>query len=55
MKKLILIALAVIAFFALVGTVGAYDRGNIGLLQTILQSAVCIAIEWIVLSRYDRD
>jgi hypothetical protein len=53
MKRFILITLSIIAFIFAIGTLGAYDKGNIGFIQLLIQSAICVAIEWFSLKNAD--
>ena len=46
MKKLILLATAIVAFFFLVGSMGAYDNNTIGFGQMLIQAVIAVAIEY---------
>ena len=54
MKKLILAAIATIAFIFAVGSIGAYDNNTIGFGQLILQCAIAIAVEWLTLKSLNK-
>lgn len=49
MKKLILVALIILAPIFLIGSVGAFEAENIGFGQCVIQSVIAIAIEWLSL------
>lgn len=54
MKKLILVALTVIALILAIGTVGAYDNNTIGFGQLLIQVGIAVAIEWISLKALNK-
>lgn len=53
MKRIILAIVAILALVFVLGSVGAYDHGNIGFGQFILQVGIAILVEWFALSRFD--
>lgn len=53
MKRFILITLAIITLIFAIGTLGAYDNGNIGFVQFLIQTAICVAVEWFALKKAD--
>ena len=53
MKQLALAFLCVAALIFTVGSVGAWDNGNIGGLQGLIQVAIGIAVEWFALKKID--
>ncbi len=46
MKNFIKVILITILFVCVVGTAGAFDAGNIGVLQCLIQCGICIALIW---------
>jgi hypothetical protein len=54
MKQLILVALATLALIFAIGSVGAYDHGNIGFWQLLVQVGIAVGVEWLTLSRLDK-
>ena len=53
MKRIILAIVAVLALVFVLGSVGAYDHGNIGFLQFLVQVGIAVGMEWFALSRLD--
>ena len=53
MKRIILAIATVLALIFVLGSVGAYDRGNIGFLQFLIQVGIAVGVEWFALSRLD--
>jgi hypothetical protein len=49
MKRIFLVILVVLSLVFLIGSVGAFEVGNIGFGQLFIQSAVCIFVEWIAI------
>jgi hypothetical protein len=50
MKKLILVAVATLAFVLALGSMGAYATETIGFGQAILQIGIAVIVEWLTLS-----
>lgn len=48
MKNLIRGILFIVLFLALIGSVGALEVGNIGMLQCLVQSGIAIALLYII-------
>ena len=53
MKKLILIAATLIALVAIIGSIGAYDNGNISLIRCLLQVAISVSVECFALKNME--
>lgn len=53
MKRIILAFVSVLAFIFAIGSIGAYDHGNIGFWQLIIQVVIAVGVEWFALSRLD--
>ena len=53
MKRIILAIATVLALIFVLGSVGAYDHGNIGFWQLIVQVGIAVGVEWFALSRLD--
>ena len=53
MKRIILAIATVLALIFAIGSVAAYDRGNIGFLQFLIQVGIAVGVEWFALSRLD--
>ena len=53
MKRIILAIATVLALIFVLGSVGAYDHGNIGFLQFFIQVGIAVGVEWFALSRLD--
>lgn len=53
MKRIILALVSVLALIFAIGSVGAYDHGNIGFLQFLIQVGIAVGVEWFALSRLD--
>ena len=53
MKRIILALVSVLALIFAIGSVGAYDHGNIGFWQLIIQVGIAVGVEWFALSRLD--
>ena len=51
MKRIILAIVTVLALVFALGSVGAYDHGNIGFLQFFIQVGIAILVTWLALSR----
>ena len=49
------IIFAVLAIIFAIGTVGAYDCGNIGFGQFVIQMAIALVVEWIALKSLNKD
>lgn len=49
MKKLILGLLCVASLIFVIGSAGAWDNGNIGLAQMLIQVAIGVVVEWFAL------
>ena len=51
MKRIILAIVTVFSLVFALGSVGAYDHGNIGFLQFFIQVGIAVGVEWFALSR----
>lgn len=51
MKKIILAIVCIIAIIFVIGSVGAFERNNISLFQCLIQCAIGIGVEWLILSQ----
>lgn len=49
MKRIILAILTVIAFFFLIGSVGAFEQNTIGFGQLLIQVGISILVEFVAL------
>ena len=54
MKRLILVALIILAPIFLIGSVGAFEAENIGFGQCFIQSIVAIAVEYLAIKALSR-
>lgn len=54
MKRIILTLVALLALIFAIGSVGAYDHGNIGFWQLLIQVGIAVGVEWLTLSRLDK-
>lgn len=53
MKRIIFALVTILALIFALGSVGAYDHGNIGFLQFIVQVGIAILVEWYALTHLD--
>lgn len=53
MKNIILVTISVVALIFTIGSLGAFEQDNIGLLQCLIQCIIGIGTEWIVLKKID--
>ena len=53
MKRIILALVSVLALIFAIGSVGAYDHGNICFWQLVIQVGIAVGAEWFALSRLD--
>lgn len=53
MKKLILALLSVASLIFVIGSACAWDNGNIGIFQCIMQCAMGVCVEWFALKKMD--
>ena len=53
MKNIILVAISVMALIFTIGSLGAFEQDNIGLLQCLIQCVIGIGAEWAILKNID--
>jgi hypothetical protein len=53
MKKFILALVSVAALIFVIGSVGAWSNGNIGIIQGIIQMVIGVAAEWLALKNIE--
>ena len=54
MKNLIKVATLVVAFIIAIGSIGAVDVGNIGMLQCLIQCGACAVVSYFILKSFER-
>jgi hypothetical protein len=53
MKKIILVAVSIAALIFTIGSLGAFDKANIGLTQCLIQCAIGVCAEWLALKNIE--
>lgn len=53
MKNTIFATLTILAFICVLGSVGAYDHGNIGFLRFIVQVGISVLVAWFAVRKLD--
>ena len=54
MKKLILATLVVIAFFFIIGSIGAFENNIIGFGRLLIQVGISVLVEWFSFKALDK-